>query len=144
MVEIDDLPSRSLGASRNLREKPSSRKNIREINCAICHKFTKNNFYDKHRIAVDSQAKNFLKMSENWLDDAYNYILDCTDAHRMYDKDLYYHSTCMINYVEKQKALSNSDKVKDFPHISREALEKVIASLTPSLLNGHLFRFTRG
>lgn len=62
MVEIDDLPSRSLGASRNLREKPSSRKNIREINCAICHKFTKNNFYDKHRIAVDSQAKNFLKI----------------------------------------------------------------------------------
>ena len=40
MVEIDDVPSRSLQASGTLREKPSSRKNIREIKCVICDKFT--------------------------------------------------------------------------------------------------------
>ena len=40
MVEIDDVPSQSLQASETLREKPSSRKNIREIKCIICNKFS--------------------------------------------------------------------------------------------------------
>ena len=45
MVKIDKVPSRSLRASRALREKPSSRKNVREIKCVICDKFTKHKNY---------------------------------------------------------------------------------------------------
>ena len=69
MVEIDDVTSQSLWASGTLREKPSSGKNIREIKCVICDKFTKNKIYDKHRLEVDSRAERFLKMAKNRLDD---------------------------------------------------------------------------
>ena len=65
MGEIGDVPSRSLRVSGKLREKPSSRKNIYEIKCVICDKYTKNKICDKHRLEVDSGAEKFLKMAKN-------------------------------------------------------------------------------
>ena len=62
MVEIDNLLSRSLRASGTLREKPSSRKSIREIKFG--DKFTKNKIYDKNTLEVDSRAEKFLKMTK--------------------------------------------------------------------------------
>ena len=64
MVEIDHVPSQSLQASGTLREKPSSRNNVREIKGFICDKFTKNKIYDKYRLEVDSRAWKFLKMAK--------------------------------------------------------------------------------
>lgn len=71
MVEINNLPSKSLRASGTLREKPRWRKNIYETKCVICHKFTKNKIYGKHRLEDDREAKKFLKMAKNWLDDVF-------------------------------------------------------------------------
>ena len=65
MVEIDDIPSQNLLASGTLREKPISGKNICDINCVICNKFTKNKIYYKHRLEFDSQAKKFLKITNS-------------------------------------------------------------------------------
>ena len=65
MVEIDDIPSQNLPASRTLRGKPSSRNNIREITYIICDKFTNNKIYDKHRLENEIRAENFLKTTKN-------------------------------------------------------------------------------
>ena len=73
---IGDVPSRSLLAFGTLREKPNSRKNIREMKCVISDKFAKNKIYDKRRLEVDSQAEKFLKMAKNRFDDVYN----CTEG----------------------------------------------------------------
>ena len=89
MVEIDDLPSQNLLASGTLREKPISRKNICDINCVVCNKFTKNKIY--YRLEFDSRAKKFLKITNNWVDDVHNHVPACTDVHRLYGADLYYH-----------------------------------------------------
>ena len=125
-----------------MREKPSSRKNTCEIKCVICDKFTKNKCCDKHRFEVDSGAEKFLKMAKNQLDDVYNHISDWSDTHRLYGADLYYHSTCMRNYVRKTESIGNSDnmsnsnEVENLEHSSCQALEKVVASLTPVLISG--------
>ena len=71
MVDVDNATSQSLWASGILREKPSSRKNICQIRCAICDEFTKNKIYDKHILKVDSRVENFLKIS-----DVYNRVSD--------------------------------------------------------------------
>ena len=107
MVEIDDAPPRKLQTFGTLREKPSSRNNIREIKCVIWGKLTKNNIYDKHRLEVDSRAEKFLKMAKNRLHDLYNRISSCTDVHRLYGSDLYYHSKCMGNYLRKTGSVDN-------------------------------------
>ena len=107
MVEIDDAPPRKLQTFGTLREKPSSRNNIREIKCVIWGKLTKNNIYDKHRLEVDSRAEKFLKMAKNRLHDLYNCISGCTDVHRLYGSDLYYHSKCMGNYLRKTGSVDN-------------------------------------
>ena len=131
MVKIDDVPSRNLPASGTLREKPSSRKNIREIKCVICDKFTKTKIYDKRRLCI---------MAKNKLDDVYNCISDCTDIHKLYGADLYYHNTGMTNYVRKSESVNNSDsisnsnEVEDFAHNSHQELDKFVASLIFTLL----------
>ena len=137
MVDIDNATSQSLWASGILREKPSSRKNICQIRCAICDEFTKNKIYDKHILKVDSRVENFLKIS-----DVYNRVSDCAELHRLYGADLYYQSTCMRNYIRKTESVNNLDnmsninEVEDLAHSSRQALDKVVASLTPALLSG--------
>ena len=86
-----------------------------------CNKFPKNKIYDKHRLEVDSHSEKFLKMAKNRLDSG---------------ADLYYHSTCMRNYLQKTKdnsvSMSNSNELA---HTSCQALDKVVASLTPTLLS---------
>ena len=89
-----------------MREKPSSRKSIREIKCVNCDKFTKKIFFHKYRLE----------------DDEYNRISDWTNVHILYGADLYYHSTCMRNYVQKTEIvnnydnMSNSNEVEDLAH----------------------------
>ena len=124
-----------------MREKPSSRKSIREIKCVNCDKFTKKNFFHKYRLEVESRAENFLKMAKNQLDDEYNRTSDWTNVHILYGADLYYHSTCMRNYVRKTEIvnnydnMSNSNEVEDLAH-SCQTLDKVVVSLTASFLSG--------
>ena len=66
-------------------------------------------------------------MAKNRLDDVYNRISDCTDVHRLYGADLYYHSTYMRNYVQKTESVynsdnvSNSNEVENLAHSSRQA-----------------------
>ena len=140
MVDIDNATSQSLWASGILREKPCSRKNVCQIRCAICDEFAKNKIYDKHILKVDSRAENFLKIS-----DVYNRVSDCAELHRLYGADLYYQSTCMRNYIRKTESVNNLDnmsninEVEDLAHSSRQALDKVVASLTPALLSGASF-----
>lgn len=109
MVDINGVHLRSLWASVTFTEKLSSRKNIREIKSVIYDKFTKNKIYNKHRLEVDSWAEKFLKMPKNWLDDVFNPVPNCTDVHRLYVADLYYHSTCMRKYEQKRESVNNSD-----------------------------------
>ena len=79
-------------------------------------------------------------MAKDQLDDVYNRILCCTDVYKLYD--LYYHSTCMRNYVRKIENVDNSDnvsnsnEVKDLAHSGCQTLDKVVASLTPALYRG--------
>ena len=74
-------------------------------------------------------------MVKNRLNDVYNHISDWTDVHRLYGADLYYHSTCMRNYLPAI-VMSNSNEVEDLAHSSHQALDKVVVSLTPALLSG--------
>ena len=142
MDEDDNRPS--LRSTDSTREKPSSGKYVWEILCVICNKKSKDKIREKHRLEKDSRAEKFLEVANKKLDAVYTRVCDCTDPCRMYGADLYYHSTCMRNYIREEKTHDNPDicspsDVQESDHIvqsNREALEKVVASLTPSFLSG--------
>ena len=135
--------------SGTLRENSSSKKNILEIKCVICNKFTKKKKnYDKYRLEVDSQGETFSKITKNQFDDVYSRILDNTDVQKLYSKDLYYHSKSIGNYVQKTERIdnsndrSNSNEVKDLTHRGPEALDKIVASLASALHSGSGFKLS--
>ena len=144
MIEIDKCASRnSLRTSGTCRENPSSGRYVRDIQCVICNNKSKDNVFDKHRLELDNRVDKFLKVAKNRLDDVYNRISDCTDTARLYGADVCYHSKCMRNYVRETKTADNpehisddGDEIEDFPRSNREALENVVAPLTPALLSG--------
>ena len=86
----------------------------------------------------------FLEVTKKWLDAVYRRISDCTDASRLYGADIYYHSTCMRNYIRDRKShgdldISSPADVTEPDQIlqsNRDALEKVVTSLTQAFITG--------
>ena len=78
-------------------------------------------------------------MTKRRLDDVYKRFSDCTDASRLYGADIYYHSTCMRNYIREEESHVNPDiisvadanELDDIVQSNRDALEEVLMSLMP-------------
>ena len=107
-----------------------------EQKCIICDNYLFKKVYKKFRVTEEERGKAFLKASSFFQDAVFTRTCDIQDEHAVFGADLYYHRTCMLNYIKKYTRLSEKDRENCTPNPKQQAWQDVKGILDKGLQEG--------
>ena len=132
-----ELPRKKTRSSDTPRSGPSSEKRPERLRCVVCNKGQNKSNSEKFRLCECPRAKLFLDAATYFQDEIYTRIADVEDVSRVFGADLFYHSSCMHNYLGKYTYQQKKSDSKNCLVNKRQLLSNEIFHIDRILKEGN-------